>query len=131
LSRHSPRFVVSARGPCGLAVVGCLAAAGCQHHRANQYAYAPPLAPPVYPQPQAGGGPVVFPAPPGMPPPTQPVMMPGGPVPPAPAVAGPVAGPVAPQSFVVPDGQPCPPCHDGGMPVGAVYYDEGQSPPCP
>jgi len=44
-----------------LTVTVLLAAAGCGHNRANQYSYAPPLMPPVYPQPQAPG-PVVTPA---------------------------------------------------------------------
>lgn len=133
--RYQPRWFASAARCSGLAVLaGCLTTAGCQHHRANQYAYAPPLAPPVYPQPQAGSGPVVFPAPPGMPAPTVPVGMTAGPVMPPPVAAGPVPQPtgmVSPQAFVVPAGQPCPPCHEGGMTAGAVYYDESQSPPCP
>ena len=35
-------------------LIGLLAGGltGCAHNNANQYAYAPPLAPPVYPQPQ-------------------------------------------------------------------------------
>jgi hypothetical protein len=69
-----------------------------------------------------------------MPAPTVPVGMTAGPVMPPPVVAGPVPQPtglVSPQAFVVPAGQPCPPCHEGGMTVGAVYYDESQSPPCP
>jgi len=132
VTRHQPRLRLSVSlCPGLLALAGCLASVGCQHLRANQYAYAPPLAPPVYPQPQAGSGPVVFPAPAGMPaavPVAGQISPPFGPVPQA---VGPVPQPVgmvAPQSFVVPDGQPCPPCHEGG---GVVDSQDGQSPPCP
>jgi hypothetical protein len=104
----------------------CLAAAlsacGCAHHKANQYSYAPPLAPPVYPQPQTVGQPVVFPAPPA----AAPVFAPPGGVPAAPAM--PVM-PTAAEIPALPDGS-CPPCQAAGglpvMPAGAV-----QTVPCP
>ena len=73
-------------------VIGVFASslAGCAHNKANQYAYAPPLAPPVYPQPQTAT-PMVAAAPvaaPGMV--GAPVMAPGMVA--APAMGQPVAG---------------------------------------
>jgi hypothetical protein len=121
------RFVIRA-----LCLLAGLTAAGCAHHR-NQSAYAPPLAPPVYPQPQQ---PVAFPAPPAM--------VPGQPVMAAPAMmaAPPMMAPGFPPAaaaaplptgggFVaaLPDGS-CPPCEASGvMPVG--YEGSMQTPPCP
>jgi hypothetical protein len=104
-----------------VAAFGCLAS-GCLHNRANQYSYAPPLAPPVYPQPQQGAGPVVFAAPPAA--------MPPGAMPPG-AVPGGVGGPVMPQAYAMPTGDSCDPCHEGVVTAGAVYVDGGQTPPCP
>lgn len=101
-----------------LAVVGV----GCAHHKANQYAYAPPLAPPVYPQPQTVAQPLAGPVP--------------GPVVAAPAL--PVAAtPGVPVTIgdgvVVPAGVDgaCPPC---AAPAGAVpvaYETAVQTQPCP
>lgn len=100
--------------------------AGCAHNKANQYAYAPPLAPPVYPQPQmaaqqpAGqqmvaqpvvGVPAIMPAAvPGMVAAVPPMATPGMPV----AVAG----------------DPCCPPMDGGT-VPVVYESAVQTPACP
>jgi hypothetical protein len=111
-------------------LVSCLLGLGCAHHRANQYAYAPPLAPPVYPQPQTTGQPVAYPA-----------MQPGAPVvaaPPVisgvpPAAAAP-AMPVMPTAGVVPalpDGS-CPPCTTGceGGVLPAVHEGAVQTTPC-
>jgi hypothetical protein len=118
------------RWPLFVAVLGG-AVIGCQHQRANQYSYAPPLAPPVYPQPQQGAGPVVFgPPPAALPPPALPV---AGAVP----MAGPVAAPVftgeqvVPQGMVVSPGDPCDPCRDGVVTAGPAFIDGGQTPPCP
>ena len=113
--------------PLGAACL--LAAVGCAHHRADQYSYAPPYAPPVYSQPQ-----VQMPA--------QPAgyaAAPGG----VPTGAVPVAGmPAAaiPAGTVVPAvGGECPPCAEGmqgvvvssgAMPVTAIEGG-GQTPPCP
>jgi hypothetical protein len=104
-----------------LCLVGLLAT-GCAHHQANQYSYAPPLAPPVYPQPQPVGGPtapVVYPAAPGATP------MPGA----APAAGAAVA---APHAATVAGDPCCPPLVEGGI-VGTpvVYEAAGQTPPCP
>ena len=94
-------------------VAVALVAAGCAHHKANQYAYAPPLAPPVYPQPQTAAQPVVpvaTAAPPGV----------------AVAPAMPMAMPV------VASADPCCPPLDGvvvGVPV--VHESPEQTPPCP
>jgi len=120
-----------------VAAFGCLAS-GCLHNRANQYSYAPPLAPPVYPQPQQGAGPVVFAAPPTAVPPgaVMPGAVPSGAVPPG-AVpvtmpgAVPGGAPIMPQVFAMPTGTPCDPCHEGVVTAGAVYGDGGQTPPCP
>jgi len=111
-----------------------LAAVGCAHHRADQYAYAPPYAPPVYSQPQVQmpAQPASYAAAPGS--------VPAGAVP----VAGvPVAGVPAgamPGCAVVPAvGGECPPCAEGmqgvvvssgAMPV-TVIEGGGQTPPCP
>jgi len=100
----------------GLCVVGLV---GCAHNKANQYSYAPPLAPPVYPQPQMAA-PVGMVAPAGAVPP--------GAVVPGAVVPGPVVGaPIVPTAGV----DPC--CHEmGGTVVGQpVVYEEGQTPPCP
>jgi hypothetical protein len=95
-----------------LLVMGlCLAAVGCAHHQ-NQYAYAPPLAPPVYPQPQQVAAPAA-------PHPTQPGVMP------APAVPGTV--PPMPSAAV----ECCPPLGPGEVMATPVVYQEGQMPPCP
>lgn len=96
---------------------------GCAHTKANQYTYAPPLAPPVYPQPQ-----MATPASPAMP------MMAAAPVAaPGAVVAAPMA---APGMMTVPvAGQPvmgdpcCPPMDGGAVPV--VYEAAGQTPQCP
>ncbi len=108
-----------------------LAACGCAHHKANQYAYAPPLMPPVYPQAQTAAQPVAYPAgvapgpviaaPPGAP-------MAGPAYPPAAAAPPPMVGGVVP---ALADGS-CPPCNtgcDGVMPV--VYEGGTQTTPCP
>ena len=100
----------------------CLAAlcCGCAHNHGNNYAYAPPYAPPVYPQPGAVAQPVAYAAP-----------VAAGPVVAAPGAVvgapGPVVAAVAGQST------PCPQaCPDGtvvGTPV--VVDGGGQTPPCP
>ena len=93
---------------------------GCAHHKANQYAYAPPLAPPVYPQPQPVAQPAVGPVP--------------GPVVAAPALpAAPVVTgvPITAAGGVVPanaDGS-CPPCAAGAVPV--AHEADVQTQPCP
>lgn len=114
---------------------GCVAS-GCLHNRANQYSYAPPLAPAVYPQPQQGTGPVVFGPPPvAMPPAAMPPV--AAPVTGAVPMAGPTAapmfsgGPIVPQAAVMPAGDPCDPCRDGVVTAGPVFVDGGQTPPCP
>lgn len=104
---------------------GVLAAGGCAHHRANQYAYAPPLAPPVYPQPQAAVQPVASPGPPVI---TQPAAAPLVTGVPAAAAAPPM--PVMPTAGEVPalaDGS-CPPCEGAAVP--AVYEGPVQTTPC-
>jgi hypothetical protein len=102
-----------------------LAACGCAHHQANQYSYAPPLAPPVYPQPQTAGQPVVFPAPAGAPPAVGPVYAPPGGVPTQPLPVMPTSAEIP----ALPDGS-CPPCQASGvMPAG--YSATVQTVPCP
>jgi len=94
-----------------------LGGAGCAHHQANQYAYAPPLAPPVYPQPQTAAAPVAFAAP-------------AGAVPVLPAGAVPTALPMAATAPVMAGGDPCCPPFEGGAAM-PVVYESGQTPPCP
>jgi hypothetical protein len=89
----------------------CIGLAGCAHTQ-SQYAYAPPLLPPVYPQPQ----PVAAPPAPH---PTQPGVMPAA------AVPGPVAPPLAAAA------ECCPPLGPGEVLATPVVYEEGQMPPCP
>lgn len=99
----------------------CLVAlcVGCAHDHGNTSAYAPPYAPPVYPQPNAVAQPVSYAAP---------VV---GPVvgQPGPAMAGPAMANAA----VAGQSTPCPEaCPDGtvaGSPV--VVEGGGQTPPCP
>jgi hypothetical protein len=74
---------------------------GCAHHKKDQYAFAPPYAPPVYPQPAGYQQPIASPV--GT----------GGAAPPAAVVGAPMqAGapcdPV-PQGTVMSAGSPCPP----------------------
>jgi hypothetical protein len=130
LSRNPPAVTKT------LCLAAMLAACGCAHHKANQYAYAPPLAPPVYPQPQTAAQPVAYPAPAVVPSPVMaaPTMPPGAPGvvgTPAAAAAGPVMT-VAGEVPALADGS-CPPCNAGGagMAVPVVYEGAMQSPPCP
>ena len=111
--------------PVSLSFAALLAAlaTGCAHHKANQYAYAPPLAPPVYPQPQNAA-------------PTPPVLAPG-PVVAAPAVAGAPMVTGVPVTVadggVVPahaDGS-CPPCVGASGAVPVAYEGAVQTQPCP
>lgn len=99
--------------------VAAALATGCAHHKANQYAYAPPLAPPVYPQPQnatpSPAGPVPGPV----------VAAPT--IPGAPVIAG---APLAAADGIVPahaDGS-CPPC--AGV-VTVAHEGVMQTQPCP
>jgi hypothetical protein len=115
-------------GPIGAALV--LTALGCAHHRADQYAYAPPYAPPVYSQPQVHipAQPAAYAAaPPGAPAGAVPVSgVPAGAV-----IAGaPTAGTV-----VQAVGGECPPCATPGMEgvvmPATMIEGGGQTPPCP
>lgn len=106
------------------------ACVGCAHHRADQYSYAPPYAPPVYTQPQATTQPVAYAAP-------------AAAVPAVAVPAGVVTAPEFGQAAVMPHGEvvvaagsPCPPCEAPGMSgtvVGATALVDGggQTPPCP
>jgi hypothetical protein len=117
--------------PLGAACL--LTAVGCAHHRADQYAYAPPYAPPVYPQPQ-----VQMPVQPATPTVAAPGL-PAGALPPGAMVAA-----AASPGMVVPAvGGECPPCAEacaeGGQGVvvssgvmpGTAIEAVGQTPPCP
>ena len=106
-----------------------LAAVGCAHHRADQYSYAPPYAPPVYSQPQVQmpAQPAAYAAAPGG--------IPAGAVP----VAGVPAGAMTGGTVVPAVGGECPPCVEGmqgvvvssgAMPV-TVIEGGGQTAPCP
>ncbi len=109
---HLAPFADWCRGPLALAaaLAGCI---GCAHHRADPYAYAPPLAPPVYPQPQPPTQPVVYPAPPGTLPAT------------VPAAPGPMAAAAAPAV------ECCPPLGEGAVVATPVVYESDQTAPCP
>lgn len=92
-----------------------VAIAGCAHNHGNNYAYAPPYAPPVYPQPPGGAQPVSYAAP----------------VAGAPAVGAAPAMPAG--AVIVGQSAPCPqPCPEGTV-VSApgVVEGGGQTPPCP
>jgi len=119
-----------------VAAVPCLLAMGCAHQR-DQYAYAPPLAPPVYAQPPGyatppvnhTANPAVMPSPVA----AAPVMATGGPpgiVPFAGAVAGdPCGGGVTAAGGFVEA-----PCASGGAVVmadGGFVVDEGHFVACP
>ena len=120
-----------------------LAACGCAHHKTNQYAYAPPLMPPVYPQQQMAAQPVAYPAgavpgpmvaAPSM---GAPMAAPMGTAPCPPGAAAPAYAPAASAAMtggVVPalaDGS-CPPCATGHeMAVPVVYEGGMQTMPCP
>lgn len=98
------------------ACVGLIAACiGCAHHR-NDYAYAPPYAPPVYPQPQP-------PAISSVPTAPSAVVMPTAAAPAA-AMPGPV---------VASHSSPCPDDCNQGVVSGehVVFEGGGQTPPCP
>ena len=99
---------------CLFAALAAASAVGCAHNKANQYAYAPPLAPAVYPQPQMAAQPVAF--------------APGGA---APAVNV-APGPVPPAGVVMASGDPCcPPPSLATSGVAPVVYAADQTPPCP
>lgn len=114
-----------------LCVVACLAACGCAHHQKTQSAYLPPLAAPVYPQPQTATQPVMYSG--------QPIVAPGAAVMPAPAYApaagvpmAPPAAAIAPSDGFIPalaDGS-CPPC-EGTSAVPVAYEGTMQTPACP
>lgn len=91
--------------------------AGCCSHRANQYAFAPPLAPPVYPQPQLPAAPLAAPM-------GAPVAAPAMPA--APVVSGAAFDGVIPANA---DGS-CPPCANGGA-IPVAYESADQTIPCP
>jgi len=101
----------------------CLVAlgVGCAQNRGNTYAYAPPYAPPVYPQPPGVAQPVSYAAP-----------VAAGPVVgvPGPAMAG---GAVVAGGAVAEQATPCPQACADGTVVGSPVIVEGggQTPPCP
>ena len=106
---------------CQALLLLLLAALGCAHTR-EPYSYLPPLAPPVYPQPQDPARPAVQPAPP--PPATgAPVAMLPGPM------AGPNPGSMP--GVVAAGGDPCcqPTVCEGVQPV--VYEADAAVPCCP
>jgi hypothetical protein len=119
-----------------LAAVPCLLAMGCAHQR-DQYAYAPPLAPPVYSQPPGYATPPVNPAatPAVMPSPVAaaPVTTTGG-VPVIVPVAGAVAGDPCAGVVTAAGGFIDAPCESANpivMTDGGFVVDEGHSVGCP
>jgi hypothetical protein len=90
------------RVPMFVAALLLLVGSGCAHHKADQYVYAPPYAPPVYPQPADPNRAVVAPAP----------VVAGAAAPPPAIVGGPSTpgGPCDPvMGAGVVQGSPCPP----------------------
>jgi len=108
--------------PAMMAVGFVATAFGCAHHQQNQYAYAPPLAPPVYPQPQSATPAMAAMA---AAPPMAGAPVAGAVVPPAPA-----AMVVAPAGAMPAAVDPCCNPIDGGA-VAVVYESGGQTPQCP
>jgi hypothetical protein len=104
-----------------LVAIMAVACGGCAHHQ-NQYAYAPPLAPPVYPQPQSAT-------------PAMAAMAAAPPMAGAPVATAPPGAVMAPATMVAPAGMPmavdpcCNPIDGGAVPV--VYEAAGQTPQCP
>ncbi len=124
----------------GLAI--CLTAtvisSGCARYRQSPYAYAPPYAPPVYPQPGAPqqavpAQPVAYPAPGAV----QTPLPPGAVMPMAPTTVNGGFSQTMPAPGVVPTGatMPCPPtcdpCAGAGMVTPVVYEGAVQTQPCP
>jgi hypothetical protein len=105
---------------CQALLLFLLAALGCAHTR-EPYSYLPPLAPPVYPQPQDPARPAVQPAPPPVS--GAPVAMLPGPM------AGPIPGSMP--GVVAAGGDPCcqPTACEGVQPV--VYEADAAVPCCP
>ena len=120
-----------------LCIIASTISMGCAHHRQSPYAYAPPYAPPVYPQPGAPqqavpAQPVAYPAPGAV----QTPLPPGAVVPMAPTTANGGFSQTMPASGIVPAGvsMPCPPNCDpcAGQAVTPVAYDGAiQTQPCP
>ena len=110
-------------GPVAAACL--LAAVGCAHHKADQYAYAPPYAPAVYPQPQVQM-PVQMPAQPAAYA-AAPGGVPAGAVP----MVGMPAGAIPAGTVVSAVGGECPPCAEGVVMPATVIDGSGQTPPCP
>lgn len=110
----------------------CLVAGGCAHHRADQYAFAPPYAPPVYSQPhvQMPAQPTVYAAAPGGGMPS--ALATASAMPPGAFVPDPT---MAESGVVSATGGECPPCStpDGERMVMPATMIEGggQTPPCP
>lgn len=111
--------------PTALALLAACCA-GCAHNGQNQYTYAPPLAPPVYPQPQSPAPPVAAPVMAAPPPAVPGTVVPGG-VPMA-AGGGVVVGQPMVSQAVMSD-PCCAPIDGGAMPV--IHESVEQSPPCP
>lgn len=80
-----------------------IATSGCAHHQKNQYAYAPPYAPPVYPQPASFSQPPVT----GVPPVA--AVGPAVAAPTAPLAPGMNAAPCPPETVTAAQTSPCPP----------------------
>lgn len=124
---HSRARFLAAAAPPGrvfaavtVAAVACLTA-GCAGHHGERYAYAPPYAPPVYPQPPLAALPSAPPQ----------VSVPGAAAMPGAVVAGTAAGVTTAEGVVVPAGSPCPPCAAGSVGQASYVDGGGQTPPCP
>ena len=97
----------AARFCCCLSLCFLLGSVGCAHHRKYQYAFAPPYAPPVYPQPASFQQPVVAGAPVAAAPVVAGVPAPGAVVAGGPTMAGTPCGPAVQPTAM--QGSPCPP----------------------
>lgn len=118
---------------CGLFGVAAIAvgAMGCAHHHAQSgYAYAPPYAAPVYPQPYSSTQPVAASVPPGG--------VVASAVPPAAIVGPPVTAPVVSGVGAAVATSGVPPCPQvpgatlvGSTDTGVSVVGGVQTPPCP
>jgi len=120
-----------------LVLAATIVCSGCARLRQSPYAYAPPYAPPVYPQPGAPqqavpAQPAAYPAPGAV----QTPLPPGAAMPMAPTASAGGFSQTMPAPGVVPAGatMPCPPACDpcAGQAVTPVAYEGAvQTQPCP
>lgn len=124
----------------GVMLAVMAAAGGCAHHQSpNSYAYSPPYAPPVYPQPQSAIQPVGVPPAAGTLPAATGGVLPGnvvqGSVVPGTVVPGPVVSGIAAPPAAVQGVPPCPQIPGATLisssDSGGTVVAAGQTTPCP